>query len=115
MLIPGQHHVDIFSEIHRLCNENYELCIVEQTLKEVEKLAQTSTGKDKKAASLALKLIKAKDIKILSGKPALVDDILVELARDPDVIVATQDRALKHRIKYPKIVLRQKQYLAFSN
>lgn len=111
LLIPGQHHVDIFSEVHRICPFAYELCILEQSVKELERLREGGRGKDKQAVLLAFGLIKAKDIKIIPGKPAHVDDTLAALSEDPDVIVATQDRALKHRLKHRAIVLRQKKYL----
>ena len=112
LMIPSTHTVDIFTELQRICHFPYELCALEPTLKELESLAKNASGKDKMAAQLGLKLIKAKDIKIIPGKPALVDDILAELSQDPDVIIATQDRALKQRLKYTKVVLRQKKYLA---
>ena len=112
LLIPLQSKVDIFAELQRICPFPYEVCILKQTYDELESISKNARGRDKEAAQLGLKLLKAKDIKIIPGKPALVDDILAELSQDPDVIVATQDRALKHRLKHAKIVLRQKQYLA---
>ena len=35
LLIPAQFNVDIFSEIERICDFQYQLCIVDKTLSEL--------------------------------------------------------------------------------
>jgi rRNA-processing protein FCF1 len=115
LLIPAQFNVDIFSEIDNIINEPYELCIVDMTLDELEKIKGTASGKDKQAASLALQLIAVKNIKCLKTEKNLnTDKMIVKLAESPDYIVATQDRALKLILKQNNvqlIVLRQKKHL----
>ena len=64
------------------------------------------------AAKLALKLIKAKGLKILDINQKPVDKILTELSKE--YIIATQDKELKKEIKN-KIILRQKKYLVLQN
>lgn len=115
LLIPAQFRVDIFSEIDRLMGVPYELCIVDKTTQELEKVKSAADGRDKAAAALALRLLASKKIKHLKTEKNLnTDELIVELAKQPDFIVATQDMALKRILKannVPLIVLRQKKYL----
>jgi uncharacterized protein len=115
LLIPTQFKVDIFSEIDRIMQEPYELCIVDSTIDELEKLRTTESGRDKRAAGLALQLIKAKGIRHLKTEKNLnTDKLIVELAKSPDYVVATQDMALKRFLKQNNteiIILRQKKHL----
>jgi hypothetical protein len=115
LLIPAQFRVDIFSEIDRLMYEPYELCILEGTIDELNKIQEKQSGKDKKAAALALKLIASKKVKHLKTEKNLnIDKLIVEQAKNPDSIIATQDMALKRVLKRNNahlIILRKKQYL----
>ena len=61
LMIPIQFRVDIFSEIDRICNFNYKLFIFEQSINELKNIIEKQTGKNKKAAQFALKLIKLKN------------------------------------------------------
>jgi len=116
LMVPGQFKVDIFSEIDRLMHEPYELCIIDSTIDELEKIRKTASGKDKLAASLALKLLAVKKPRHLKTEKNLnTDKMIVEHAKSPDFIVATQDAALKRILKLNNthtIVLRQKSHLA---
>ncbi|MBD3354360.1 hypothetical protein GF361_00065 [Candidatus Woesearchaeota archaeon] len=110
-LIPAQFNLDIFAEIHRIMDEKYEIYTLDKVLDEIKSLIKDpkQKQKDKKAAKLGLQLLKAKKVKIIkttSKKP--VDDIIADLK---GYIIATQDMALKRRIKSKKIVLRQKNRL----
>ncbi|MFH1211653.1 MAG: PIN domain-containing protein [Candidatus Woesearchaeota archaeon] len=137
LLIPYQFHVDIFSEIERVVNFPYELCITEGTMAELEKLSQSSAQKERLAAKLGLELVKSrferpknplsrllkaenafekqKNLKIVRGSHLKHnDDAILETASSEDV-VATQDKLLKQRLKEKKIrtiTLKQKKYLA---
>jgi len=115
LLIPAQFRVDIFSEIDRLMHESYELCILEGTIDELNKITEKQSGKDKKAAALALQLIASKKVKHLKTEKNLnIDKLIVEQAKNPDSIIATQDMALKRVLKRNNahlIILRKKQYL----
>jgi rRNA-processing protein FCF1 len=115
LLIPAQFGVDIFSEIERIMDKPYELCIVDSTLDELEKIQKTASGRDKRAAALALQLITKKGIKALKTEKNLnTDKLIVELSKSLDCLVATQDRALKRILKQKNtklIVLRQKRFL----
>ncbi|MBI3031923.1 hypothetical protein HYY69_00470 [Candidatus Woesearchaeota archaeon] len=109
LLIPGSLGVDIFRELENTCNFNYELYVLDKSLEELKKIVEQQTGKDKQAAQLALKLVQAKKIKILTiPSQDYVDDILVHLK--DEYIIATQDKDLKRKLKNV-LVLRQKKYI----
>ena len=115
LLIPYQFKVDIFSEISRICSFKYKLCIMDQTLGELEKIAKEQKGKNKHAAMLGTMLLVQKGAQKLKSKKGNVDDSIVEEASKGVCIVATQDAELKRRLKkinVPVIVLKQKRYLA---
>jgi rRNA-processing protein FCF1 len=106
--------VDVFSELERILDVKYTVCILDRSLDELEKLINEAKFSEKKASKVALGLIKSKNINIIptrSNKP--VDDLLVSL--DPKThAVATQDRELKSRLKKQKIkvfTIRQKKYI----
>jgi len=116
LLIPGTLGVDIFSEIERIVDSNYEIAVLSKTIDELDAIIDSQRLKYKRAAQLAKQLIKAKNLKILhSTSQKLVDDILVDMAlSNEDIIIATQDKALKRRLKNKKIItLKQEKYLIF--
>jgi len=113
LLIPAQFKVDIFAEIDRICNFQYEIVILDKTLKELEDIQEKQKGSNREAANLALQLVKAKDINIMASDTDYVDKAILELV-DDDYIVATQDRDLKAKLKekgVKTITLRQKTHL----
>ncbi len=113
LLIPGQFKVDIFSELDRICHGAYTVFILDKTFQELERILQKQRGRQKEAAKLALAIIRAKNINTLPSGKETVDDAIVTLA-DKDTLVATQDMALKRRLKGKAggiITLRQKKYL----
>jgi len=114
LLMPYQFNVDIFAEIHRICDFKYQLYIIDRTIDELESIAEKKRGKDKFAAMLGLLLLKHKKVKKIKTKGKKhVDDIILAKA-EKDWIVATQDGALKRQLKkngIAHIVLRQKRRL----
>ena len=114
MAIP-QFKIDIFTELRRICDFQYQITILDRTIKELESIKSHQKGKDKLAASIALQLIKHNNLNITpttEKKP--VDDILADFSHQ-GLIVATQDMALKKKLKKPYITLRKKEYLIFVN
>ena len=115
LLIPYQFKVDIFSEIKRVCDFKYRLFIVDQTIDELKKLAETQKGKDKLAAVLAMAMLEQKKVgQIKTKKDKDVDNLILDES-DENTIVATQDRILKSRLKKKGaglIVLKNKTHLA---
>ncbi|MBR9690526.1 hypothetical protein GOV08_02465 [Candidatus Woesearchaeota archaeon] len=114
LLIPAQLKVDIFAEIARVADFDYQLCVLEQSIDELKKMIATQKGKTKDFARIALQMIKQKSLYITPfSKSGGVDDILVELS-DEKTVVATQDKELKKRIKEKGsniITLKNKKYL----
>ena len=104
--------VDIFSELGRICVFNYEVCIIDKTIDELNEIIDNQKGKNRVNAKIAKEMFLGK-VKILKEKGEEVDDILVKLS-DSENIIATQDKELKKRIKGRKITIRQKKYLDFE-
>ncbi|MFH1850033.1 MAG: PIN domain-containing protein [archaeon] len=110
LLVPYTFKVDIFRELERICDKPYEICVLKQCIDELNSIIGKQKGEDKAAAKLALELIKAKDLKIISEPTkAHVDDILFGLS-EKGYVVATQDKGLRDRLKRA-IFLRQRKYL----
>ena len=115
LLIPLQFMVDIFSEINRICDFNYKLCIYENSIDELKNIIEKQSGKNRKAAQFALKLIKLKNIEIIKSNQKDVDSLILENL-DKDLIIATLDINLRKKLLKKGasvIVLRQKKYLQF--
>ena len=115
LLIPSQFKVHIFEEIKRICHFKYKLVIIKETLDELKKIKKSGKQRHKMAASIALSLIQSHGIETVSlGTGNYADDILVKYAKPKTDIIATQDLALKRKLKarrIPLITLRQKKYL----
>jgi rRNA-processing protein FCF1 len=117
LLIPYQFKVDIFSEIERIADFKYELCIIDRTVDELKKIIEKQKGKDKRAGILALVMLEQKKPKLIKTKEKkAVDDLIVaEAKKDKGIIVATQDAELKRKLKkagISHIVLKGKSHLA---
>ena len=112
LLIPSQFNVDIFTEIDRIIDDEYELYVVTGTIDELEKIIKEQKAKHQRSAKLALQLIKSKGLKIIKINQKPVDDILIDLSQE--YVIATQDKELKRKI-VKKIILRQKKYLVLQN
>lgn len=113
LMIPYKFRVDVFSEFERICNFNYKLHIFEQSINELKNILEKQSGKDKKAAKFALKLVKLKNIGIIKSGHNDVDELIIDNANN-DTIIATQDVKLKKQLLEKGasvIILRQKKYL----
>jgi rRNA-processing protein FCF1 len=115
LLIPGQFRVDIFSEVERIMQEPFEFCVVEKSMEELNNLTIKGKEADRFSAKLGLVLAIQKNLKRLpcSKEDKTADDSIVSYANN-DVVVATQDKALRDRVreKGGRIIgLRQKKYL----
>lgn len=115
LLIPATLGVDIFSEIQRITDFEYELCVIDGTFLELEEIS-SQNGKNGVAAKVTLALLKSKHLNIIPNAKRHVDDAIVAVC-DENVVVATQDAALRARAKAigaRVIVLRQKAHLIFA-
>ena len=94
--------IDVFSELERICDFRYEIAIVDKTLDEL---------KWKPGEKLVKDIIKKKNVYILqTANGKYVDELLLGL-KQKDLIIATQDKNLKKRLRVPVIIIRQKKYL----
>ncbi len=97
--------VDIKTELDRICSSKYELFIIDKTIDEIKKLNNSS---------LALSF--ANSVSKISTTGGHVDDSIVQNLNN-DTVVATQDKALKEKIKNKGaqiIIIRQKNHLEFE-
>jgi len=110
LMIPGQFGVDVFAELERL---GYNQFIVPRpVIKELETLQVHAKGKDRIAAFVALSLMPRCKI-VESSKKA--DDAIIQMAKDMNAAVLTNDGALKRQLKengITTIYLRQKKRLS---
>ena len=98
LLIPGQFKVDIISEIGRIMDDEYKLCIIDQTVDELKKIIEEAPPKYRAAAKIGLMVLKKNKIKKIKTEKGHVDDLIVAVA-DNRTVVATQDKELKARLK----------------
>ncbi|MEM4260211.1 MAG: DNA-binding protein [Candidatus Woesearchaeota archaeon] len=116
LLIPSEFNVDIFSELKRIINENFDIFLYQSTFNELNNIIEKERNKYKKAAKIALMLIKQKNLKTLPNSLNLtVDEAIIENSIETD-IVCTQDIELKKKLKQKKIrviTLKRKKYLDF--
>ena len=115
LMIPFQFNIDIISEIKNLVLENYELIILKKSIDELTEIMKNSKGKTKLDAKMAISLAEKFEI-INSNSEKYVDDIIVDLT-DKNVIVCTQDKNLKERVKEKKgkvIGMKQKLHLIYQ-
>jgi len=106
LMAIAEFKIDIFSELERVCDFTYDLYILEGTIKELRKIMEEQRQKFKRAAKLALAIVKAKGIKKIASSK-YVDDELVELSKKGDLVL-TQDIELKKRLTKPYFTIRQK-------
>ncbi len=108
--------IDIFTQIEELLDTKPEYYVIEPVVKELEKIIAHGGVKERKAAKLALELVKKKCriIEISLSPDKSVDDLLLEIALREGFIVATNDRELRRRLReagIPEIYFREEKQL----
>ena len=97
--------IDIEISIKKICPFNVQISILEKTLDEL---------KNKPLSDIAKKIISKFHV-IKTDKSDAVDDLILDYAKsNKDVIIATQDKNLKEKLKKGKIAIitiRQQKYL----
>lgn len=100
--------IDIEPSLKTLCNFNFTIAIIDKTLDELknkplEKISKTVISK--------FKIIQ-------THKDKNVDNLILDLIKnDKNIIIATQDKKLKEKLKKEKvgiITIRQQKYLIIS-
>ena len=108
--------IDIFTQIEELLDTKPEYYVIEPVVKELEKIVAHGGVKERKAAKLALELVKKKCrvIEVSLSPDKSVDDLLLEIALRKGFIVATNDRELRRRLReagIPEIYFREEKQL----
>jgi rRNA-processing protein FCF1 len=115
LFVPSQFQVDVFEELANLLNRRFESVVLSSTLRELRGLAESDSHKERKQALLALKLAeRCRVIPVEKGSRESYDDIIVRVAAEWSVPVATNDGELRKRLRslgLPVIFLRQKRRL----
>ncbi len=97
--------IDPFTELERLfVDSNIQICVFDRTLQELQ---------GKKDSSLALAFTKKMHL-LTTENNQPVDDLLLHYGKEPNTVVATQDKALKEKLKkagIPIITIRKQRYL----
>jgi rRNA-processing protein FCF1 len=89
LMIPSQFKVDIFKELNRLLDVNYEIFVPDKVLQELKTLRIKGSLKERKAAKIALELSKdLKTVKITGSDP---DEAILSQA-DRETVVCTNDQ-----------------------
>lgn len=108
--------IDVFTQIEELLEAKPEYYVLEPVIKELEKIIAQGGVKERKAAKLALELIRKKcriiEVPLTPGKT--VDDLLLEIAFRRGFIIATNDRELRKRLRemgIPEIYFREEKQL----
>ena len=115
LFVPLQFKIDIFAELERLLNRNFELILLSAVKRELETLAQKSSPQTRRNASFALGLAeKCTYVKVPEKPNETTDDAIVRTAQKWNSPVFTNDKALKKRLRninVPVIYLREKSRL----
>jgi rRNA-processing protein FCF1 len=115
LFIPIQFKVDIFAELEKLLNRNFELILISPVKHELETLAQKKSPKTQKNATFALNIAqKCTYIKTTKKPKETTDDAIIRIAKTWKAAVFTNDKLLKEKLRdisMPVIYLREKSRL----
>jgi rRNA-processing protein FCF1 len=113
--VPLQFKIDVFGELARLLNRNFELILLSPVKRELEILAEKGAPKMRKNACYALKFAeRCRLVEVDASASALVDDVIVRVAGEWGSPVFTNDKQLRRRLRdisVPVIYVRQKSHL----
>lgn len=116
LFIPCQFNVDIFEELAKIINRQFEPIILSPTYKELQRITESQSTKLRRQATFALGVTqKCRQIDAERHEGESHDDIIVRVSTELNYCVATNDRALRKRLRrknVPVIYLRQKSHLA---
>jgi len=115
LFVPLQFKIDIFSDLARLLNRNFELVLLSPVKRELKALAEKGSPKMRKNACYALKLAeRCKYVEVDDFASAFTDDVIVKVAKEWGSPVFTNDKQLRKRLRdisVPVIYVRQKSHL----
>lgn len=115
ILVPLQFKIDIFENIANLLNQQFEPILLSTTLQEIQKMAEKGPPKLSKQATMALKIAeKCHIISVEKSQGETNDDVILRMATQWKIPVATNDRELRKKLRarsIPVIFLRGKHRL----
>ncbi len=114
LFVPFQFRVDIWAELTVLLGR-FEPVVLSTTVDELEALSKRGPEKTRKIALSALELVKKCSLLSVQRRPEeSPDDVIVRVAKELQCPVATNDRALRKRLReagIATIFLRQRSHL----
>ena len=115
LFVPLHFKIDIFGELERILNRNFDLVLLSPVKRELETLAQKSSSKMRKNAIFALSMSeRCVYVNVLEKKDEQVDDAILRIAKAWNVPVFTNDNLLKRKLRdisMPVIYVREKSRL----
>jgi rRNA-processing protein FCF1 len=115
LYVPLEFKIDIFEELGNLLNRKIEPILLSTVKHELEMLAAKNSPKIRREAIFALKLAeKCKHVQVENDKRVTTDDSIVQVAKNWNSPVFTNDRQLKKKLRdisVPVIYVRQKSRL----
>ncbi|MEM2234308.1 MAG: 30S processome protein Utp24 [Desulfurococcaceae archaeon] len=101
MLMMAGKGFGIFEQIEEILDSKPVFIVLSQVKQELEKIANTGSPRERKAAAVALELIKAKCIIVDLGQSGTegVDELIIEAALREKALVATNDRKLRKKLR----------------
>ena len=113
--VPLRFKIDIFEELKKVLDVNFEPILLSPIRRELEKIAEKGSDKMQKNVAYALKLAeKCKSFEVDEKTAGSPDDAIVHMAKKWNCPVFTNDRELKKRLRdinVPVIYVRQKSRL----
>lgn len=113
--VPLTFNIDIFEELKKILNRNFELVLLSPTLEELERISICGSPKMRKQAENALRLTqKCRVLNVPHRDETPVDDLIVRVASNQKYAVFTNDRQLRNRLRdinVPVVYVRQKSRL----
>ncbi|AAL81051.1 nucleotide-binding protein [Pyrococcus furiosus DSM 3638] len=116
LLVPGQFGVDIIDELHRILDVKFKVVVPNVVLDELNIIERKSWRRDLMAVKMAKKLAERfETVKIGRFGERPIDDHILDFAvKNERVIVCTNDKGLKKRLRergIPVVHLRSKKIL----
>ena len=115
-IIPDTNFL-IYSAKYKILDSlsEYELIVIEQIIKELEKISldKKTKSEDRQSAMIALEFLKSRKQRLIKQK-GKADDAILALAKKLKVPVATMDKGMIEKAKKLKIKIiriRQKKYI----